>query len=319
MGKVRIANIVSRAGTHLAATSAGRILKERPPAAPNPQPVLQPDLKLEGGETGDNGARETEDDADEQGEDSALTKNGKIQRIYSRHANHTWHVDFTLVPMTLGLWCSWTPFALPQRWPFCWWVAVALDHFSRKALGAAIFKSEPTGEQTVNFLDRVVRIVGRAPKYAITDKGSQFFRCAAYEAWCARHRVKPRFGKVGAHGSIAVIERFIRTLKDEATRKIVVPMTKGMALNEIKLHLYWYNHFRPHMTLDAATPQERYCGRTPVHHLFRYEPRPRYPRDAKCASPQAPPVGPSGTRLELCVTYLQGRKHLPIIELRRAA
>jgi len=347
MGKVRIAHIVTRAGHHLAATSAGRILKE--PNAPTPDPELQhkidqavdealaDDSAVAAGGARDE-ARLPSDEhprpdrcatptpmdgdstpVDGDGTSAGPEANRKPRRIHSRHSNHTWHPDFTLVPATLGLWCSWIPFALPQRWPFCWWVAVVLDHYSRKALAAAVFECEPTGEQTARFLDRVVRIVGRAPKHIITDKGSQFFQCAAYEDWLARHRVKPRFGKVGRHGSIAVIERFIRTLKDEATRKVVMPMLKGAALNEVKLHLYWYNHFRPHMTLDAATPQERCSGRTPAHHLFRYEPRPRYPRNAKCAAPQAPLVGPSGTRLELRVAYLHGRKHLPVIELRRVA
>ena len=41
----------------------------------------------------------------------------------------------------------------------------------------------------------------------MTDKGPQFR--AAYRSWCNRNEVKPRFGAVGKHGSIAVIERFI--------------------------------------------------------------------------------------------------------------
>jgi len=26
---------------------------------------------------------------------------------------------------------------LPQRWPFCWWVGVIVDHFSRRIMGVA--------------------------------------------------------------------------------------------------------------------------------------------------------------------------------------
>jgi hypothetical protein len=72
-----------------------------------------------------------------------------------------------------GFWCSWLPFALPQFWPFCWWIAMVQDHFSRKALGVAVFKNEPSGEETVAFLDRVVRFVlqrqrrRRAPRPAL--------------------------------------------------------------------------------------------------------------------------------------------------------
>ena len=50
-----------------------------------------------------------------------------------------------------------------------------------------------------------------APKYTVTDKGAQFQE--VYLAWCERHGVKPRFGAIGRHGSIALVERFIRSLK----------------------------------------------------------------------------------------------------------
>ena len=38
-----------------------------------------------------------------------------------------------------------------------------------------------------------------------------------------------------------------------------------------------------------------------------------------CAVPYVPVKGECGTRLELEVSYLEGRKHLPIFRLRKAA
>jgi transposase InsO family protein len=58
---------------------------------------------------------------------------------------------------------------------------------------------------------------GGPPKYTVSDQGSQFQ--SEYRRWCARHGVKPRFGAVGRYGSIAVIERFVRTLKSEGLRR----------------------------------------------------------------------------------------------------
>ncbi len=52
------------------------------------------------------------------------------------------------------------------------------------------------------------------PKYFVTDRGKQF-DCHAFRKWCKRRKVKPRYGAVGKYGSIAVIERFNRTLKYE--------------------------------------------------------------------------------------------------------
>ena len=59
--------------------------------------------------------------------------------VTSKYANHLWNVDLTTVPIGIGFWCSWLPFTLPQRWPFCWWLAVAVDHYSRRLMGFAVF------------------------------------------------------------------------------------------------------------------------------------------------------------------------------------
>ena len=72
------------------------------------------------------------------------------------------------------------------------------------------------------FLERTIQETGETPKYLISHKGVQF-RCEYYKAWCRSRGIDPRFGAVGQHGSVAVVERFIGTLKDGGTRQIVVP------------------------------------------------------------------------------------------------
>jgi transposase InsO family protein len=67
-----------------------------------------------------------------------------------------------------------SPFAWLQRWPFCYWVAVAMDHFSRKAMGFAVFTKAPTAKEVTAFLGRAIRTVGRGPRYVISDRGKQF-------------------------------------------------------------------------------------------------------------------------------------------------
>jgi hypothetical protein len=47
-------------------------------------------------------------------------------------------VDLTAVPIIAGFWAAWLPFTLPQRWPFWWWVAIVIDHFSRRVMGLAV-------------------------------------------------------------------------------------------------------------------------------------------------------------------------------------
>ena len=120
MGKVKIAEMLARAGLHLGVTTVGRILKEEPAATPK-------------------AARKAK-------------TTGRV--VTSKHPNHIWLVDLTVVPTGAGLWCSWLPFALPQRWPFCHWVAVVMDHASRRAMGVGVFANRPTCRDVCAFLGR---------------------------------------------------------------------------------------------------------------------------------------------------------------------
>jgi hypothetical protein len=141
-------------------------------------------------------------------------------------------------------------------------------------------------------LDRAVERTGSAPKYTVTDQGSQFR--TEYRGWCKRHGVKPRFGAIGKHGSIAVTERAIRSIKDEGIRPTNVPLGLAAMCRLVALYACWYNTWRPHTSLGGAAPVEIYLGRTPAHEKPRIEPRARYPvkpgerlrarRGAKCCS-----------------------------------
>jgi hypothetical protein len=78
------------------------------------------------------------------------------------------------VPTGLGFWCSWLPFALPQRWPFCFWLTAAVDHFSRRAMGAVAMKDQPTSDAVRGFLGRTIAKAKKKPKYIVCDRGPQF-------------------------------------------------------------------------------------------------------------------------------------------------
>ena len=93
-----------------------------------------------------------------------------------------------------------SPFAWLQRWPSCYWLAVVVGHFSRRAVGFAVFLQRPTAKDVNAFLGRTIRAVGGKPRYVITDKGKQF--------WCDRFKVWYR-------------QRGIRTLLGSAERKRV--------------------------------------------------------------------------------------------------
>jgi putative transposase len=282
MGKARIANVLCRAGLHLSATTVGSMLKERP----------------------------------RRRKVSKVAHSGRS--IRAKEPDHIWNVDLTTIPTAMGFWCSWLPWALPQRWPFCWWIAVAVDHFSRRVTGFAVFEQQPTSAAVRVSLGRTIRKARSCPRHLITDHGRQFTD-GGFRRWCRRRGIRQRFGAVEKYGSLSVVERLIQTIKNECTRKLIVPYDRSMLWRELSLFVEWYNGHRPHSTLEARTPDEVYFALQPACRAARFEPRPRWPRDSPCAEPQAHVRGRRGQRLDLNVTYLAGRRHLPIVELKKAA
>src|SRR6516162_8121853 len=103
------------------------------------------------------------------------------------------------------------PSFLRVSWPWCWWAAVVLDHYSRRVMGFAMIRKPPTSVEVRACLGRAIGAAGRTPKYLISDKGSQFFPTAGYKKWCRHRGIRPRFGALGKHGSRAILERAIRT------------------------------------------------------------------------------------------------------------
>jgi hypothetical protein len=128
-----------------------------------------------------------------------------------------------------------------------------------------------------------------------------------------------RFGAVGEHGSIAIVERFIRSMKNECTSRILVSLGLESMRHELAYYVVWYNHHRPSQALGGRTPWEVYAGLRPAHAMPRREPRRNWPTTASCASPQTTIRSERGTRLSLVVGYVEGRRHLPVVELREAA
>lgn len=284
LGKVKIANMLARAGIHLGKTTVQRILKEKP--APPPEPPT--------------------DDA------------GKQCRIVSKYPSHTWHADLTTVPISGGFWTNWIPNALWQRWPVCWWLLNVIDHYSRRSVGFAVFKSRPTSEEVTTALTRIMFVERIRPKHLIVDQGPEFDCDHFRQVWCQAMNILPRFGAVGKHGSIAVVERFHRTIK-ELLRRITIPEEQRAFEHEIRSIVEWYNEHRPHATLAGKTPNEVYFSRPAANQQSRMEPRKRWPRGSPCASPQVGIDGEPGDAVILEIDCYKGRRHLPILRARRAA
>jgi putative transposase len=285
LGKKKIAAILARAGLHLGVTTVARFRTDKPqPTRPPPETSIAPS-----------------------------------RIVTANRPNHVWHVDLTIMPTQAGFWCSWLPCALPQRWPFCWWIVVLLDHYSRRVMDCAVFRQAPTAVAVRRFLGRALRAAGTTPRYLISDKGCQFWPTAGYQRWCRRQGIRPRFGAVGQRGSIAVIERLIRTMKHELMHGMQVPLRHATLRHQFYLRIGWYNEHRPQASLGGRTPNEVYFGRSPANRRPRLEPRPRWPRSAPCARPQVLVAGQPGDRFALDVQFHGGQRALPLVNLRRAA
>jgi len=200
----------------------------------------------------------------------------------SEYPYHEWSLDLTAVPTFGGFWTSLIPNSLAQVWPYCLWVLVIIDHFSRNAIGFALFKKSPTSEEVTATLESSIARTGRKAKHIISDKGPQF-DCENYKGWCLQNNMKTRFGVIGKHESVAVTERLVKTLKFECTRLISIPLNLKAMRYELALFFSWDNEFPPHEYLGLL-----------VH------------------TSEVP-------KLELRVSYLEGRKHLPIIDIKKAA
>ena len=116
-----------------------------------------------------------------------------------------------------------------------------------------------------------------------------------------------------------MIERFWRSLKEEWLRRGVIPLRRESLRRHVSFYLAWYFEFRPHQGLGGQTPKEVYDGLRPANTKTRWEPRPRWPKDSRCASPQAKVKKRKASRLMIAISFHEGSRHLPIVELKRAA
>ncbi|MGD0113557.1 MAG: DDE-type integrase/transposase/recombinase, partial [Armatimonadota bacterium] len=156
------------------------------------------------------------------------------RQIIARYPNHVWSVDRTRV------W-RW------HIWPT--WAFVAVDHFSRMVTAVCPLEG-PNAGWVVEALEEAFLRHG-APKHLISDQEGVF----AGEVFAALMRdwnIKQRFGAVGRHGSIAVTERVILTLKQEWLKR--VPVIRGLDHLSQLLDDFseYYNHWRGHSTIGGA-------------------------------------------------------------------
>ena len=164
------------------------------------------------------------------------------RQIVARYPNHVWSVDRTQV-LRWGIWPT--------------WVLVAIDHFSRKVVACWPLDG-PNAGWVVEAMEEAFAQQG-APRHLISDQEGVFIS-DAFRDLLIPWDVKHRFGAVGKHGSIAVTERVILTLKYEWLKR--VPVIRGLDhLSQlIGDFAVYYNEYRGHTTLGGALPSVIHRG-----------------------------------------------------------
>jgi putative transposase len=188
-GSKKIAEFLARSGIRIGRETVRKIRKNPPP------------MKEAEGEKGSRRER-TGGQAIETGGATASGKEAlspKLQRsIRARYPNHVWMTDITSVPTLFGLWSL--------------KVVAFLDVYSRFPLAFQVLRKEPTTDEILAALEKAIARFG-VPKHFITDQGPQFTSGDFRDALRDRS-IKQRFGAIGKTGSIAVIERVWRTMKE---------------------------------------------------------------------------------------------------------
>ncbi|MDJ0974707.1 MAG: DDE-type integrase/transposase/recombinase [Planctomycetota bacterium] len=199
-----------------------------------------------------------------------------VPGVLAKRPNHVWMSDFTRLG---GL----------VRPAFA---GAVIDACSRRILAIAFIRGEPNSRFAAHLLQQAIGRHG-APTWLVSDR-DRAFRSKRVNTMLGRYGIRRRYGAVGRKGSIAIIERMWRSLKQEYVRQLFLYRSRAAIDQRLRRWARWHNTERPHQGLEQRTPDDVYRGRPPTA-----------TRDLS-----------GGT---LPVGFLDGDRRLPVLRLRDAA
>jgi putative transposase len=158
--------------------------------------------------------------------------------------NQVWAMDITYIPMARGF----------------VYLAVVLDWFSRRVLS---WRLSITMEAAfcIEVLEEGLARHGK-PEIVNTDQGSQF-TCPAFTGILTGRKIAISMDGKGAWRDNVFTERLWRSIKyEEVYLRAYESVTQARIA--IGRYLDFYNHSRPHSSLDGMTPDRAYFGTLPV-------------------------------------------------------
>jgi len=134
----------------------------------------------------------------------------------------------------------------------------AIDHSSRM-LFVKVFK-RITSRCGKEFFEYVQEKLEQEISYAGSDNGSEFL--GEFEKLLSGLKTEHVFSSPRSPKQNPYVERVIRTIIDEHYSLNGLPTTAEELQRELNKYVYFYNHIRPHHSLNSETPFERYVKLT---------------------------------------------------------
>ncbi len=165
----------------------------------------------------------------------------RLKGLNISHPNQVWSADITFIPMRRGY----------------MYLFAIMDWHSRKIID---WELSNTLDLTfcLDCLKRAIRHSG-IPEIMNTDQGSQF----TSDQWLSTLKDKGIIISMDGKGrwlDNVAIERFWRSIKYEDIYLKSYETTKDLARG-IQSYITRYNQYRPHQSLNEATPEEIYSGK----------------------------------------------------------
>ncbi len=196
--------------------------------------------------------------------------------LLAKRPNHVWMIDFTRIGVIFR--------------PL--WVGAVIDAYSRRVLAIGAIRGAPTGAFGVMLFRRAITSNG-SPRWLVSDQ-DPVLRGGLVQRFLTRSGILRRYGAVGKSGSIGLIERFWRSMKEEyVSHLFLYRSTKALGVR-LERYRRWFNGERPHQGQGQRTPDDIYYAR-----------------------PEEPTRDVTGGRLH--VRFRDGDLRLPILRLRNAA
>ena len=151
------------------------------------------------------------------------------------HVNHVWSYDFVEDRTETGNKLR---------------ILAILDEFTRESLAIQVARSI-TAADVIHLLDWLFLVRG-APAHIRSDNGPEFV-AKAVQGWLEQRDCQTIYITPGSPWENPFIESFMATIRRECLDRYL--FTNGREAQQIiKAWRHEYNHYRPHSSLDYATP-----------------------------------------------------------------